>query len=148
MGAFRWCSDGQLRRGKVGFGRLGIGSRGLLSNVLFCFVGLCLGSIGQFCCASDRFVGESPGTAVTEGGENLGRFDKGVTSYTFAECTITVSFPEEEHKCRWCRFLTHNDGLDRDKCFLTGDIIYSKEMVGINCPLVILNTVDAKEIKK
>lgn len=78
----------------------------------------------------------------------MGRFDKGVTSYTFAECTISVSFPEEEHKCRWCRFLTHNDGLDRDKCFLTGDIIYSKETVGINCPLVILNTVDAEELKR
>ena len=78
----------------------------------------------------------------------MGRFDKGVTSYTFAECTITVSFPEEEVKCKWCPFLKHYDSIDRDKCGLTEDILFSREIIGNNCPLTILNTVDAKEIEK
>lgn len=78
----------------------------------------------------------------------MGRFDKGVTSYTYAETTITVSFPEEEVKCKWCPFLKHYDSIDRDKCGLTEDILYSRELIGHNCPLTILNTVNAEEIKK
>ena len=78
----------------------------------------------------------------------MGRFDKGVTSYTFAECTISVSFPEDEVKCKWCPFLKHYDSIDRDKCSLTDDILFSREIIGHNCPLTILNTVDAKEIEK
>jgi hypothetical protein len=75
------------------------------------------------------------------------RFDNGVTSYTFADCTVQVAFPEDEVKCKWCRFMTHNDGLDRDKCFLTGDILYSREIIGHNCPLTILNNVETEELK-
>jgi len=78
----------------------------------------------------------------------MGRFDKGVTSYTFAETTIQVAFPEEEVKCKWCPFLRHYDGLDRDKCGLTEDILFSKEIIGCNCPLTILNQVKAEEMKK
>lgn len=78
----------------------------------------------------------------------MGRFDKGVTSYTFAECTITVSFPEEEVKCKWCAFVRHYDGLNRDRCDLTHDILYSTELIGHNCPLTILNTVKAEEMEK
>lgn len=77
----------------------------------------------------------------------MSRFDKGVTSYTFAECSIMVSFPEDEVKCRWCKFLTHNDGLDRDRCFLSGDILYSRDSVGMNCPLSVINKVNAEELK-
>ena len=82
-----------------------------------------------------------------EGGEKLGRFDRGVSSYSIADVTIQIAFPEQECKCRWCRFLTHNDGLDRDKCFLTGDIIYSRETLGVNCPLVFINEVTEGDLK-
>lgn len=76
----------------------------------------------------------------------MARFDKGVTSYTFAETTIQIAFPEDEVKCKWCPFLKHYDGLDRDKCGLSEEILFSKEIIGRNCPLTILNQVDAKEI--
>ena len=76
----------------------------------------------------------------------MGRFDKGVLGYTFAECTIQVSFPEDEVKCRWCPFVRHYDGLDMDRCELTNEILFSKEIIGHNCPLTILNYVKAEEI--
>ena len=77
----------------------------------------------------------------------MGRFDKGVTSYTFAEVTVQVSFPEEEVKCQWCPFLKHYDTINRDRCELTNEILFSREIFGHNCPLTILNTVDAKELE-
>ena len=76
-----------------------------------------------------------------------GRFDRGVTSYTFAIAEIQVAFPEDEVKCKWCRFLKHYDGIDRDKCSLTDDILYSREIIGHNCPLTILNEVKTEELK-
>jgi len=78
----------------------------------------------------------------------MGRFDKGVTSYTFADATVTVCFPEDEVKCKWCKFLRHYDGIDRDKCALTEDIIFTREFVGQNCPLTIINQVGSEELKK
>ena len=77
-----------------------------------------------------------------------GRFDKGVSIYTFAEVTVQVAFPEDEVKCKWCPFIRHYDGLDRDKCSLTDKVLFSKEIIGHNCPLTILNTVNAEEIEK
>lgn len=78
----------------------------------------------------------------------MGRFDKGVTSYTFADVTITVCFPEDEVKCKWCRFLRHYDGIDRDKCGLTEDIIFTREFVGQNCPLTIINNIKTEDMEK
>ena len=75
-----------------------------------------------------------------------GRFDRGVSSYTFAECTIQVSFPEDEVKCKWCPFLRHYDGLNRDRCSLTEDILFSVELIGRNCPLTIINNVKTEEL--
>lgn len=78
----------------------------------------------------------------------MGRFDKGVTSYTFASVEIQLAFPEDEMKCKWCKFLRHYDGIDRDKCLLTDEILFSREIRGYNCPLIILNTVKAEEMDK
>lgn len=78
----------------------------------------------------------------------MGRFDKGVTSYTFAECTIQVSFPEDEVKCKWCPFLKHYDSINRDKCGLTDKILFSTEIIGRDCPLTIINQVNAEELEK
>lgn len=75
------------------------------------------------------------------------KFDRGVSYYTFAETTITVGFPEDELKCKWCPFIKHYDGLDRNKCGLTEDILFSTELRGINCPLTILNEVKTEELK-
>lgn len=77
----------------------------------------------------------------------MGRFDKGVTSYTFAEATIQVAFPEDEVKCRWCPYIRHYDGIDRDKCALTEEILFSREIIGYKCPLTVINRVDVEELK-
>ena len=77
-----------------------------------------------------------------------GRFDKGVTSYTFGEVTLQVAFPEDEVKCKWCQFVRHYDGLDRNKCSLTEEILPTLEFIGFRCPLTIINQVDVEELKK
>lgn len=77
----------------------------------------------------------------------MGRFDKGVTKYTVATAEVTVNFPEDNVCCRWCQFLKHYDSIDRDRCMLTNDILYSREIVGYNCPLVIVNEVSEGDLK-
>ena len=78
----------------------------------------------------------------------MGKFDSGVSYYTFADLSMQIGFPEDDVKCKWCRFLRHYDNLDRDKCALTDDILYSRELIGHNCPLVILNDVKTEELEK
>ena len=68
-------------------------------------------------------------------------FDRGVSYYTIADLTMQIGFPEDSVCCRWCPFLRHYDSMDRDKCGITEDILYSKEIRGHNCPLVIINQV-------
>lgn len=75
------------------------------------------------------------------------KFDKGVSYYTIADLSMQISFPEDEVKCKWCKFLKHYDSMNRDKCGLTDDILYSTELRGLNCPLVIINDVNAEELK-
>ena len=78
----------------------------------------------------------------------MGKFDNGILTYTFAEVTIQVAFPEDEVKCKWCRFLRHYDGLNRNKCSLTEEILPTIELIGLNCPLTIINTVMTEDLKK
>ena len=76
----------------------------------------------------------------------MGKWDKGVDSYTFAEVTIRIAFPGDEVKCKWCPLLIHYDSLDRDKCSQTNEILFSREIIGHNCPLTITNTVKTEEL--
>lgn len=76
------------------------------------------------------------------------RFDNGVSYYTVAECEIQVNFPEDEVKCHWCPFIRHYDGLGRDKCSLTEEILVSQEIIGQRCPLTILNEVKTEEMER
>lgn len=75
-------------------------------------------------------------------------FDKGVTKYTICNLDINISFPEDEVKCRWCPFLKHLESLDRDRCGITEEILYTREFTGYKCPLTILNEVETEEMKK
>ena len=77
----------------------------------------------------------------------MAKFDKGVFYYTFADLSMQISFPEEEVKCKWCPFLLHYDSIDRDKCGITEDILYSRDLRGVHCPLVIINEVKTEELK-
>ena len=65
----------------------------------------------------------------------MSKFDKGVSYYTTAKLSIEVHFPEDEVKCKWCPFLKHYDSIDRDKCGITQEILYSREITGQRCPL-------------
>jgi hypothetical protein len=76
------------------------------------------------------------------------RYETGVNFFTCANLDMNVFFPEDEVKCKWCRFLQHNDGLDRDKCGLTNEILVSREIIGIHCPLTIMNEVKVEDMKK
>ena len=78
----------------------------------------------------------------------MGRFDRGVSSYTVASLDMNVFFPEDEIKCKWCRFVQHYDSLDRDKCGLTNEILFSREIIGQQCPLTIINQVKTEELKQ
>jgi len=78
----------------------------------------------------------------------MGRFDKGIQNYTACDLTMTVWFPEDEVKCRWCPFITHYDSIDRDKCFLTQEILYSRDFTGLHCPLKVINNIDSEEMKE
>ncbi len=78
----------------------------------------------------------------------MGRFDKGVKFYTIASCEIQVNFPEDAVQCQYCPFVRHNDGLNRDRCSLTEEILVSREITGFKCPLVIINDVKAEEMEK
>ena len=75
----------------------------------------------------------------------MSRFDKGVTSYTVCNLDMNIYFPEDEIKCKWCPFVNHYDSLDRDRCQLTSEILYTKEFTGRNCPLTIMNTITEDE---
>ena len=75
------------------------------------------------------------------------QFDSGVMNYTVAQCELTVYFPEEEVKCQWCPLIRHNDGLNRDRCGLTDEIIVSREIRGRKCPLTIINKVKSEDIE-
>ena len=78
----------------------------------------------------------------------MSRFDNGVTKYTVCNLDINIYFPEDEVKCKWCPFLTHYDGLSRDKCNLTNEIIYTREFTGLRCPLTILNNTATEDMKE
>lgn len=65
------------------------------------------------------------------------RFDNGVQYYTKGKCEVEVFFPEDDIKCHWCPFLKHYDGMNRDKCSLTDEILISTEIIGYRCPLTI-----------
>lgn len=75
------------------------------------------------------------------------RFDTGVKYFTVGECEIQVNFPEDDVKCHWCPFLKHYDGINRDKCSLTDEILISTEIIGMKCPLTILNEVNTEDLK-
>lgn len=82
-----------------------------------------------------------------EGGDKLAKFDKGVLNYSIATAEITVAFPEDDICCRWCPFVKHYESIDRDRCIITNDILYSRQIIGYNCPLTVINKVTEGDLK-
>lgn len=64
-----------------------------------------------------------------------GRFDKGILYYTKGTAHIDVFFPEDEVKCKYCPFLRFIDGVGQYRCRLTEKIIFSPEIIGVDCPI-------------
>ena len=61
----------------------------------------------------------------------------GVTWYTIGTATVPVAFPEDRVCCRYCPYMRSDAGGVRQKCGLTGDVIYRLDMLGYHCPVVI-----------
>lgn len=66
-------------------------------------------------------------------------FDHGVSYYTKGRATVSVGFPEEMVRCRWCRFLRYDKGCDRHWCGLTDRMIYNINAAELpeECPVEI-----------
>ncbi|MBQ4556546.1 MAG: hypothetical protein IJA60_02735 [Clostridia bacterium] len=65
----------------------------------------------------------------------MGKFDKGITWYTTAIAHIPVHFPEDDVKCKWCPHLRADEANSRHFCRLTGNVVYSIEIIADDCPL-------------
>ena len=75
-----------------------------------------------------------------------GRFDKGILYYTKGTAHIDIYFPEDEVKCKYCRYLRYGEGVGH-RCRLTDDIIYSVETINDGCPIVFEGEVKDKKGK-
>jgi len=78
----------------------------------------------------------------------MGQFDKGVQYYTVCNLDINVYFPEDQVKCEYCPFLMHQDSVNRDRCTLTNEILFTREFTGRDCPLTIINDVKSEETEE
>lgn len=74
-------------------------------------------------------------------------FKNGVDFYTVADLNIKIGFPEKEAICGYCPFIKSEFDLKRHRCLVTGEMLYSLETRGDNCPLVFTGEIEEK-IKK
>lgn len=72
----------------------------------------------------------------------MANFDKGVDFYTFADLETRQGFPENEVKCRWCRYCKEEFGLKRHICINTHEMLYSIDTRGQECPLINFRKVE------
>ena len=77
----------------------------------------------------------------------MGKYDNGISSYTEMNLDISVYFPEDEVKCKWCPFM-RSDRMDRERCFITEEVLISRELIGRNCPLRLINKVRTEDLKE
>ena len=64
-------------------------------------------------------------------------FPEGILWYTTGTITHKVSFPENQVCCRWCDFLKAESDMNRHRCRLTNEMIYTINDIGLHCPIVI-----------
>lgn len=66
------------------------------------------------------------------------KFENRVRYYSRGRTELTVYFPEDEIKCRYCPFCRAEEALGRFWCRLTNDMIYNPySELGDKCPLEI-----------
>lgn len=64
----------------------------------------------------------------------MGKYDSGVPYYTKGVAHISVFFPTDDIKCKYCPWC-YADSIGRPKCRLTGSLIFSTEMISDDCPI-------------
>lgn len=69
-------------------------------------------------------------------------FKNGVKYYTMAELNFKFGFPEKETVCGFCPFIKNEYGLNRHRCTITNDLVYSLDNRGKDCPLLITGEVE------
>ena len=64
-------------------------------------------------------------------------FPNGVQWYTTAEFRLTVHFPEDKVKCRYCEFCRSEGELKRFWCRLANNMLYAPDVPGLPewCPI-------------
>lgn len=68
----------------------------------------------------------------------MGKFDGGIKYYTSGIASIKVNFPEDEVCCKYCEYCYAESGLNRCKCRILHEIIYSPNYGRLeNCPIKI-----------
>lgn len=65
----------------------------------------------------------------------MSRFDVGVKWYTTGTITVPVHFPEDDIRCKWCKYLRADVNGERYKCTITNEILYTTATVGNDCPI-------------
>lgn len=67
---------------------------------------------------------------------SIKKFENGVLRYTTGQALLSVSFPEDEIMCQWCKFCRSEDSLNRFWCRLTNEMIYNPYAgIGSKCPI-------------
>lgn len=64
----------------------------------------------------------------------------------YTKGTVTISFPEDDVRCYWCRMLGLETKYDRFYCKMTGELLRSpKEYIGDQCPIVFEEETNGEE---
>jgi hypothetical protein len=56
--------------------------------------------------------------------------------FKYLKTRVTIGFPNEEYKCRYCPLL---ETYSRNQCRRTGEYILDINGIGYNCPLEIID---------
>ena len=66
-------------------------------------------------------------------------FESGVSFYTEGKIELSVFFPENDVRCKWCPFCRAEESLGRFWCRLTNKMIYNPNFNGLpdGCPITI-----------
>lgn len=64
----------------------------------------------------------------------MGKYDSGVPYYTKGVAHISVFFPTDDIKCKYCPWC-YADSIGRPKCRLTGSMLFGLETIADDCPI-------------
>lgn len=63
-------------------------------------------------------------------------YQSGVQRYTVGTVTVSNGFPNDEMRCKWCRFCHTDDSMrKRERCIITEELLYDINFIGTRCPM-------------